>query len=281
LKVVPAKMPTQQVAVEALLSELASIFDIVDLHVAGQLTAQGGERLRQLLAPGCLSRTVEIVRTYYGSIWAQKAHLDDRHFLLPSPLGRVAQFSPSASPCRPTTRLPSSPSGIGRAPLLTPLRGDDPLGRVHAQAPQTPISRQLECVGWLREAVATPVDMSALVRYYDACEQSPEMLIESRLSKLCSRVQSVLLSSNVPTDASEEQVQQVRRLYYKMLLSFLEAEERRLKLVNFSSLLTNASFHTSLAACCFESVFASYSTVGMTFPAVLHYLQLEAFDFDY
>ena len=32
------------------------------------------------------------------------------------------------------------------------------------------------------------------------------------------------------------------------------------------------AFHTSLLACCLESVFASYSTPGMAFPAILHQL---------
>merc|ERR1740138_1285181 len=64
-----------------------------------------------------------------------------------------------------------------------------------------------------------------------------------------------------------------------MLLSFLEAEERRLHHHNFSSLLHNAAFHTSLLACCLESVFASYSTAGMAFPAILSHLELQPFDF--
>ena len=73
-----------------------------------------------------------------------------------------------------------------------------------------------------------------------------------------------LLATEMPLDANE-QLQLGQRLYYKMLRSFLETEEKRLRQTNFSALLNNGSFHTSLLACCLESVFASLSALAGSF----------------
>ena len=88
-----------------------------------------------------------------------------------------------------------------------------------------------------------------------------------------------VLLENEPGASADEQLDLGEKLYYKTLLSFLEAEERRPKVSDFSTLLANEAFHTSLLACCLESVFASYSTSSMAFPAILHHLSLQPFDF--
>ena len=256
----------------------------------GELTPTGGAKLRNLLNPANLSRTVEAVRNRYASVWATKSYLDDAFYLTPqasqahSP-ARATHSSPStqSSPCRHaahSSAVPSSPAYRQTTNnIMTPLRGANPMGRQAQAPPQTPMSSQLESVGWLREAVMhVEADSTALARYFDACERSPKNSIDERVKKLCTQVQTVLSASELATDLSE-QLQLGQKLYYKMLLAFLEAEERRLQRTEFSGLLSNAAFHTSLLACCLESVFASYSTSGMAFPAILHHLELQPFDF--
>ena len=283
---VPAEIEKQKPTIGALLTELGTLFDIKDVHVDGVLTEAGGTKLRQLLAPGTLSRTVEAVRARYVAVWAEKSWLDDAYFLLPQSQAAASSaarppHSPATSPARPSAHASTaaSPGGSARSNLLTPLRGSNPLGRGPGAVPQTPMSSQLESVGWLREAVQEQVSASSkLEKYYTACEVSPRDDIDARAERLCEKVREAIASTAAPTDVGE-QLTLGKRLYYKMLLSFLEAEERRLKHSNFGALLSNAAFHTSLLACCLESVFASYSTSGMAFPAILHTLELQPFDF--
>jgi len=296
LKAVPAELSKQQPTVGVLLTDLANVFGIANMHRDGVLTPAGGTRLRELLTPANLPRTVESIRATYAGAWSASSQLDDTYFLQPqahAPV-RAAHASPAASPCRPSayasmaspaarrrtgdndSRL-ASPGAPARAPLLTPLRGSNPMGRAHT-VPQTPMSSQLESVGWLRDAVKREPDASSLSRYFDACATSPRAAIEARVAQLFDKVGASLAAVEMGGDV-EEQLVHGKRLYYKMLLSFLEAEERRLGQTNFSALLSNETFHTSLLACCLESVYASYSTPSMQFPAVLDQLELQPFDF--
>jgi len=276
LKAVPAEVAKQQPTVTALVTDLAEIFSLGDVTAAGALTPMGGAKLRRLLAPSALSSTVEAVRSRYDAIWASKSPLDDTFFLLPPQAPRQSSTSIPASPCRPSQHAGSTAASprnrsSSSAGLLTPLRGSNPMGR-HAAPPSTPMTSQLESVSWLSEAVPRSSSTSDLARYFNACSRSPQNDIEARLSRLCDRVRSVSSIAN-------EQLELGQGLYYKMLLSFLKAEEQRLRQTDFSTLLANDAFHTSLLACCLESVFASYSTPGMLFPAILNYLELQPFDF--
>ena len=52
------------------------------------------------------------------------------------------------------------------------------------------------------------------------------------------------------------------KLFYRVLQSMLKAEHDRTGRSDFGSLLSSASFHKCLAACCFEVVIASYRMVS-------------------
>uniref|UniRef100_A0AAR2KUR5 Retinoblastoma 1 n=1 Tax=Pygocentrus nattereri TaxID=42514 RepID=A0AAR2KUR5_PYGNA len=75
------------------------------------------------------------------------------------------------------------------------------------------------------------------------------------------------------------------QLYYKVMESMLKSEEKRLSVQNFSKLLNNATFHTSLLACALEVVMATYNgnengnDTDLCFPWILDVFQLYAFDF--
>lgn len=56
------------------------------------------------------------------------------------------------------------------------------------------------------------------------------------------------------------------KLFYRVLESMLKAEQDRTGRCSFGSLLSSASFHKCLAACCFEVVIASYRMVSTTVP---------------
>ena len=61
---------------------------------------------------------------------------------------------------------------------------------------------------------------------------------------------------------SETHLLQGVKLFYRVLESMLKAEQDRTGRSNFGSLLSSASFHKCLAACCFEVVIASYRMVS-------------------
>ncbi|EMP32412.1 Retinoblastoma-associated protein [Chelonia mydas] len=80
------------------------------------------------------------------------------------------------------------------------------------------------------------------------------------------------------------------RLYYRQMESMLKSEEERLSVHNFSKLLNNNIFHTSLLACAVEVVMATYgrnasqtdgtsTETDLSFPWILNVLDLKAFDF--
>ena len=245
-----------------------------------------------------------------------RSQLDDAYFLRPQPAPpRQPNASVPASPYRPSHTATSvsmnasmsSPPGSGSrgtvAPAatgtsrhasslpLTPLRGSNPMGGRPAPAiPQTPMSSQLDAVGWLTRAAPATVDTGAssspLAKFFQGATglSNVRATVQERLARLLRPARIMLLDneqgpSKEAVEAVEEQLELSERLYFKMLLSFLMAEEKRLGKSDFSELLANEAFHTSLLACCLESVFASYSTQGMGFPEVLRVLSLKAFDF--
>uniref|UniRef100_A0A671W2S6 Retinoblastoma 1 n=1 Tax=Sparus aurata TaxID=8175 RepID=A0A671W2S6_SPAAU len=72
------------------------------------------------------------------------------------------------------------------------------------------------------------------------------------------------------------------KLYYKVMEAMLKSEEKRLSVQNFSKLLNDSTFHTSLLACALEVVMATYGGVSETnvcFPWILDVVNLAAFDF--
>uniref|UniRef100_A0A674BHY4 Retinoblastoma-associated protein n=1 Tax=Salmo trutta TaxID=8032 RepID=A0A674BHY4_SALTR len=80
------------------------------------------------------------------------------------------------------------------------------------------------------------------------------------------------------------------RLYYRVMESMLKSEEKRLSVQNFSKLLNDSTFHTSLLACALEVVMATYGgeilqnggvpvETDLCFPWILDVFQLTAFDF--
>uniref|UniRef100_A0AAQ4R613 Retinoblastoma 1 n=1 Tax=Gasterosteus aculeatus aculeatus TaxID=481459 RepID=A0AAQ4R613_GASAC len=80
------------------------------------------------------------------------------------------------------------------------------------------------------------------------------------------------------------------RLYYKIMEAMLKSEEKRLSVQNFSKLLNDATFHTSLLACALEVVMATYGGYNhagagnpvekdLCFPWILDVVHLPALDF--
>uniref|UniRef100_A0A673BTJ6 Retinoblastoma 1 n=1 Tax=Sphaeramia orbicularis TaxID=375764 RepID=A0A673BTJ6_9TELE len=79
------------------------------------------------------------------------------------------------------------------------------------------------------------------------------------------------------------------RLYYKVMEEMLKSEEKRLSVQNFSKLLNDSTFHTSLLACALEVVMlhdllifgqlVETAETDLCFPWILDVFSLAAFDF--
>jgi len=169
--------------------------------------------------------------------------------------------------------------------MLTPQRQANPLcSRASTSAsgvPQTPISSQLESNKWLKDTVTLlqPEPSPELREFFGACQDNPAEPIKQQLQEQCQRVEEHLCKVMEISCDVEELILLSRKLYYKMLLAFLQAEQQRLNVNDFSKLLSNRAFHCSLLACCMEAVFAANSVDEAAFPAVLGLLDLHAFDF--
>uniref|UniRef100_A0A7S3BBY4 Retinoblastoma-associated protein A-box domain-containing protein n=1 Tax=Haptolina ericina TaxID=156174 RepID=A0A7S3BBY4_9EUKA len=262
----PEEVELQQAGFGAFISHLRPLFELDDAPATAEVDGAGGEGVKGLFSYAPLSSTLQKVKDKYNEIWVEHSPIDEQHFL--EQPARAPQSAP-ASPNRQTT------ASSAQAQLLTPLRQGVSLSVYQMN---TPFSSQLESVGWLMEA--TQVDSEALlVRFFDACTQNPQQIITERLARLSGRVKSHLLATDPTCDAIEERCMLAQRLYHKMLLAFLQAEEDRLKKSDFTALLSKEEFHCSLFACCMEGVFASYSMQEMAFPAIIEVLEIHAFDF--
>ena len=269
LKAQTDEMVKLQGGVASFVIELKGLLNLGD--GAGGPSGLGG-----LLRADTLDHTLAVVTAQYEKTWSERSQLDDRSFLTPPPAPGAAAAAASmpsvpSSPCKP------SPSAEQQ--LLTPLRKAPE--RISAAVAGTPISSQLESVSWLKEAVHQTRSLepgAELLSYFGQCDPNPADGIHDRLKRLTGSVQRYLEASELSCDITER-CGLARRLYYKMLLTFLQAEEKRLGQSNFTALLTNESFHCSLFACCMEAVFATYSMCDVAFPKILELLELQAFDF--
>mmetsp|Transcript_7161 Transcript_7161/g.12032 ORF Transcript_7161/g.12032 Transcript_7161/m.12032 type:complete len:873 (-) Transcript_7161:575-3193(-) len=269
-----------EASMPSVVEELKKTFGLSEPTARADDSDGGGGGVSGLFTPASLHENLRSITGRYEELWPKNSQLDERLFLAPAVPSRAVCASVPSSPCRVAHASVASP----HRQLLTPLRGSNlcglSTGGVTPVAHGTPVSSQVESVSWLRTAVfQLPSEPGpALHRYFVQCQPNPANAICERLQRLSRRVAQHLEESEMPEEVAER-VDLARRLYFKMLLSFLEAEEKRLNQSNFSALLSNESFHCSLLACCMEAVFAAYSMSSMAFPAVLDILELRPFDF--
>uniref|UniRef100_A0A8B9FAM1 RB transcriptional corepressor 1 n=1 Tax=Amazona collaria TaxID=241587 RepID=A0A8B9FAM1_9PSIT len=112
----------------------------------------------------------------------------------------------------------------------------------------------------------------------------PQVLLRAALNLLPAQPVAV------PGTALTQRYKLGVRLYYRVMESMLKSEEERLSVQNFSKLLNDNIFHTSLLACAVEVVMATYgrnasqsdgtsAETDVSFPWILSVFDLKAFDF--
>uniref|UniRef100_A0AAY5ETJ1 Retinoblastoma-associated protein n=1 Tax=Electrophorus electricus TaxID=8005 RepID=A0AAY5ETJ1_ELEEL len=161
--------------------------------------------------------------------------------------------------------------------------------------PQTPIRAAMNSIQQLRGELTSVSDKpsSSLIVYFKNCTVDPSDEITSRVEQL-GQVFSQKFAQAVGQRCEglgKKRFTLGVQLYYKVMESILKSEEKRLSVQNFSKLLNNATFHTSLLACALEVVMATYfgscvknggdesPETDLRFPWILDIFHLHAFDF--
>uniref|UniRef100_A0A673KGZ8 Retinoblastoma-associated protein-like n=1 Tax=Sinocyclocheilus rhinocerous TaxID=307959 RepID=A0A673KGZ8_9TELE len=146
------------------------------------------------------------------------------------------------------------------------LSGDD----VAIPVPQTPIRAAMNSIQQLRVDLTSASDQpsSNLLVYYKNCTVDPTEEIRKRVEEL-----------------GQVFIKRFAQAVGQHCEGLGRKEEKRLSVQNFSKLLNNAAFHTSLLACALEVVMATYVGASdsvetdLCFPWILDVFQLPAFDF--
>ncbi|XP_026989918.2 retinoblastoma-associated protein [Tachysurus fulvidraco] len=161
--------------------------------------------------------------------------------------------------------------------------------------PQTPIRAAMYSIQQLRGELTSISDQPSgiLMNYFENCTVNPSEDITKRVEHL-GQVFSQKFAQAVGQcceGLGKKRFTLGVQLYYKVMESMLKSEEKRLSVQNFSKLLNNATFHTSLLACSLEVVLATYvgcslknggsksPETNLCFPWILDVFQLHAFDF--
>uniref|UniRef100_H3D2K2 Retinoblastoma-associated protein n=1 Tax=Tetraodon nigroviridis TaxID=99883 RepID=H3D2K2_TETNG len=166
--------------------------------------------------------------------------------------------------------------------------------------PQTPIRAAMTSIQQLRGDLTSSGDQPSthLATYFKNCTVDPTQDVMKRLETLGEAFSQRFGQAVGPhcVTLGRQRFNLGVKLYYKIMEAMLKSEEKRLSVQNFSKLLNDSTFHTSLLACALEVVMATYGessfkTGGynqgsgdaaernMCFPWILDVVNLAAFDF--
>ncbi|XP_007563188.1 retinoblastoma-associated protein [Poecilia formosa] len=161
--------------------------------------------------------------------------------------------------------------------------------------PQTPIRAAMTSIRMLRGDLPSNGDQpsTTLATYFKNCTVDPTQDVQKRLETLGQAFSQKFGEAVGPHCVvyGRQRFALGVRLYYKVMEAMLKSEEKRLSVQNFSKLLNDSTFHTSLLACSLEVVMATYEEssfknggsdqtgTNLCFPWILNVLNLSAFDF--
>uniref|UniRef100_A0A8C6LWU0 Retinoblastoma-associated protein n=1 Tax=Nothobranchius furzeri TaxID=105023 RepID=A0A8C6LWU0_NOTFU len=150
--------------------------------------------------------------------------------------------------------------------------------------PETPVRAAMTSIRMLRGDLPSSGDQPStnLATYFKNCSVDPTQDVQKRLETLGQMFSQKFGEAVGPRGRFALGV----RLYYKVMEAMLKSEEKRLSVQNFSKLLNDSTFHTSLLACALEVVMATYEGASrdqagtdVCFPWILNVFNLPAFDF--
>uniref|UniRef100_A0A671W0I1 Retinoblastoma 1 n=1 Tax=Sparus aurata TaxID=8175 RepID=A0A671W0I1_SPAAU len=168
--------------------------------------------------------------------------------------------------------------------------------------PQTPIRAAMTSIQQLRGDLTSSGDQPStnLATYFKNCTVDPTQDVLKRLETLGQAFSQRFGQAVGPRCIvlGRQRFNLGVKLYYKVMEAMLKSEEKRLSVQNFSKLLNDSTFHTSLLACALEVVMATYggssfrtggynhgsgcgdaAETNVCFPWILDVVNLAAFDF--
>ncbi|XP_041807744.1 retinoblastoma-associated protein [Chelmon rostratus] len=166
--------------------------------------------------------------------------------------------------------------------------------------PQTPIRAAMTSIQQLRGDLTSSGDQPStnLATYFKNCTVDPTQDVLKRLETLGQTFSQRFGQAVGPhcVGLGRQRFTLGVKLYYKVMEAMLKSEEKRLSVQNFSKLLNDSTFHTSLLACALEVVMATYgessfkaggynhgggdaTETNVCFPWILDVVNLAAFDF--
>ncbi|KAM6100483.1 retinoblastoma-associated protein isoform 3-T3 [Theristicus caerulescens] len=217
---------------------------------------------------------VEVLSKQYDELYLKNKDIDARLFL-----DHDETLQPDVIACTQLER--------------TPLK-NNPDEELNLILPQTPVRAAMnniqQLIMILNSATDKPSD--TLIMYFNNCTVNPKDSILKRVESL-GHVFKKKFAEAVGQGCAEIGSQRYKlgvRLYYRVMESMLKSEEERLSVQNFSKLLNDNVFHTSLLACSVEVVMATYgrnasqsdgtsAETDLSFPWILNVFDLKAFDF--
>uniref|UniRef100_UPI003AAFA32C retinoblastoma-associated protein isoform X1 n=1 Tax=Centroberyx gerrardi TaxID=166262 RepID=UPI003AAFA32C len=167
--------------------------------------------------------------------------------------------------------------------------------------PQTPVRAAMNSIQQLRVDLTSNGDQPSanLTTYFKNCTVDPTEEVLKRVETLGQVFGQRFAQAVGPRCVvlGKQRFTLGVRLYYRVMESMLKSEEKRLSVQNFSKLLNDSAFHTSLLACALEVVMATYggscfktggynhgsggdpAETDLCFPWILDVFELAAFDF--
>ncbi|KAF2973865.1 hypothetical protein EK904_004707 [Melospiza melodia maxima] len=222
----------------------------------------------------CNLDEVEVILKQYDELYLKNKDIDARLFL-----NHDETLQPAVIAC----------SQLERTPLKN--NADEEINII---LPQTPVRAAMnniqQLIMILNSATDKPSD--TLIKYFNNCTVNPKDSILKRVESF-EHIFKKKFAEAVGQGWAEIGSQRYKlgvRLYYRVMESMLKSEEERLSVQNFSKLLNDNIFHTSLLACAVEVVMATYgrnasqgdstsAETDLSFPWILNVFDLKAFDF--
>uniref|UniRef100_A0A8V0XHX6 Retinoblastoma-associated protein n=1 Tax=Gallus gallus TaxID=9031 RepID=A0A8V0XHX6_CHICK len=217
---------------------------------------------------------VDVLSKQYDELYLKNKDIDARLFL-----DHDETLQPDVIACSQLERTP---------------RKNNPDEEVNHVLPQTPVRAAMNTIQQLMMILnsATDKPSDTLIAYFNNCTVNPEDSILKRVESL-GHIFKKKFAEAVGQGCAEIGSQRYQlgvRLYYRVMESMLKSEEERLSVHNFSKLLNDNIFHTSLLACALEIVMATYGRTAsqsdgtsaetdLSFPWILNVFDLKAFDF--
>ncbi|XP_071888653.1 retinoblastoma-associated protein isoform X2 [Anas platyrhynchos] len=217
---------------------------------------------------------VEVLSKEYNELYLKNKDIDARLFL-----DHDETLQPDVIACSQLERTP---------------RKNNPDEEINVILPQTPVRAAMNTIQQLIMILNSAADKPSdtLIAYFNNCTVNPKDSILKRVESLghiFKKKFAEAVGQGCAEIGSQRYILGVR-LYYRVMESMLKSEEQRLSVHNFSKLLNDNIFHTSLLACALEVVMSTYvrtasqsdgssAETDLSFPWILNVFDLKAFDF--